>query len=318
MLGLWLACAAVPEPVSPDPIAVWGEDPDAARSLIEALPIGERSLVVMRLLDTSPDGTDTLCALADEVVRARCERVHERPHLTEKDRRNPDDSTLWRLPPPDWTVDPAPSCSALEGEKWVQDCYFETAEATGDLARALTLCRGARATSGQCASHVLMPRWTADAGEVLAAIDEALGEAGEPVVALYWIGHVERVDDEAAQIQFRNSSGALSGRPLREAPPAWRRALPGEDWSRTPLHSSRADVRPQLEDPELDRAVAELFAEYVTTADPGVFVAQADHPSAVVRWSVALLLAQVDPGHPALEILAVDEDPRVARRAQRI
>ena len=272
----------------------------------------ERNLAVMAAMDEDPD--PALCELASGVVKERCERMTERPHLHEKVRRNPADSTLWRLPEKTLTLE---VCEAHEAPKWVRDCYFEQAEAEPALTRALTLCRGAEGTSGQCASHVLMSRWEEPPEQVIPAIEAAdLGDAEHPVVALYRAGHAERTD--AGPVEFLNSSRALDGRELREAPPAWRRARPGEDWTRIPIHSSRADVRPTVQDPAVDRVLAELFAAYLTEPDPDALAAHAHHSEAVVRWSVALLLAEVAPHHPALEALAGDDDPRVAARAQAI
>lgn len=310
-----LACTQAPV----DPFETWATDPAQAVVQLEALPEDERGLVIMGLIEAHPGQTEALCPLASGVVRERCERLNSRPHLYEKERRTPPGTTLWRLPAPAWTDedDPAPSCSSHAESKWVEDCYFEAAEAAEDLAFALTLCRGARATSGQCASHVLMPRWSDPPEQVLPAIDEALGADGGAVVALYWAGHAERASTAGTPQEFLNNTRALGGRPLREVPPAWRRVLDGEDWRRIPIHSSRVDVRPSVEDSAVDRVLAELFAEFLTTGRSQSIAAHAGHAEPVVRWSVALLLGQLDPGHAALSELQDDPDSRVAVRAGR-
>ena len=98
----------------------------------------------------------------------------------------------------------------------------------------------------------------------------------------------------------------------------WARDLQGEESIPAVFFLVQgAGRRPTDPDPDLDLLLAGLTVQAYRDAPPlDLFAAQLDDERFVLRWTAARILTELDPGHPALEKAARDEDPRVAQRAQ--
>lgn len=97
----------------------------------------------------------------------------------------------------------------------------------------------------------------------------------------------------------------------------WLRDLPGEEHIPAAALPAALDGRRPVHadlDTDLVLVLLELAARQ-ETPDVDAIAAQAAHPEALVRWSVARLLYWLDRDHPARTALAADPDPLVARRA---
>ncbi|MCB9761245.1 MAG: HEAT repeat domain-containing protein [Alphaproteobacteria bacterium] len=121
----------------------------------------------------------------------------------------------------------------------------------------------------------------------------------------------------SAAIQARGEAGEPLG-PPKSAPPAglWSEVLPLEtSWH---VVSYLGDPRRvAVDDPELDGLICALEATArLHPAPEPALRAALTHEDPAVRWTAARLLGHRVPGHPALEAVLDDLDPRVQARAR--